>query len=360
MRTKLLNFCMILVALLVGAGIMFGFINYKLEPKTVEKILENRNVTITDTGIAEAVDKMYDSVVLVNVSSNRSSGFGSGWIYKIDGDTTYIITNHHVINGATKITVEALKEDKEYEATLVGSDAFDDIAVIKIKTVDKFKESNIGDLSKLSLGDTVFTIGTPIEKTYKGTVTRGIISGVERLVPVAIESNYVYDYLMRAIQTDATINSGNSGGPLCNVNGEVIGINTMKLASTTTENMSFAISIDEVIPLIDEIIKNGKVERPYVGISTTDLNSARYQFGNNVNISEDAEGIFVVDVEKNSPADKAGFKSNDIITKIEDTKITSLAEFKYYLFKNKPKNKIKITVLRNGKETVLEVELANR
>lgn len=355
MRGKLLNISLFLLLICIGFGIAFFAINSS--PKTVEKILENRNVTITDTGIAAAVDKIYDSVVLVKVSSGRTSGFGSGFVYKVDDKTAYIITNHHVIEDATKVTVEFMDSDKEYSATIVGSDEYADVAVIKIDAPEGVKTVTIGNVDDLELGDTVFTVGTPVETTYKGTVTRGIVSGKQRLIPIAVKSSYSYDYLMAAIQTDATINGGNSGGPLCNANGEVIGINTMKLASSQIEGMSFAISIDQVIEVIDDILKDGKVDRPYVGVSIYELSTARYALRGNVNIPDDAEGIYVVEVEKNSPGEKAGIKSGDIITGIENDKVTSMAEFKYYLYKNKPKNKVKVTVLRDGKEKTLNVEL---
>ena len=359
MRNKILSVCIFLLCIVLGAGIMWGIIN--IEPRTVEKILENRNVTITDTGIAEAVDKIYNSVVVVHVSNNTSSGYGSGFIYKIDGDTTYIVTNHHVIENSKKIEIEFMDDELgKVEGTLVGSDAFTDVAVVKIKTIEGLKTVEIGSVDKLNLGDTVFTVGTPVDVTFKGTITRGVVSGVERLVPINVQNSYIYDYLMRAIQTDATINNGNSGGPLCNANGEVIGINTMKMASVVLENMGFAVVIDEALPLIEEIISTGKVDRPYVGVSTYELSSAKYLLGRDANISDDVTGIYVAEVEKDSPADKGGLKSKDIITKIEDTKITSMAEFKYYLYQNKPKNKVKLTIIRDGKEKEVSIELASK
>ena len=357
MRKRLINLFLIVLAVFFCACIMWGIKN--TQPKTIEKVL--KNITVTDNGIAEAVDVVYNLVVVVKVSSRTSSGFGSGFIYKVDGDTTYIVTTHHVIEDGTKFSIIFMDDDmEEVSAEVVGSDEYTDVAVLKIKTIEGLEPVKIGSVDDLSLGDTVFTIGTPVKLTFKGTVTRGIVSGVERLVPISVNSNYTYDYLMRAIQTDAPINNGNSGGPLCNENGEVIGINTMKIASEVLENMGFAIVIDEAVPLINEIIETGKVDRPYVGITSYEVSAAKYVMGKEANIPEGTKGIYVVEVEKKSPADKGGIKAEDIIVKIEGTQITSMAEFKYYLYRNKPKNKITITVLRDGKEKDLSIELASK
>ena len=355
MRNRVLSFCIIVLSLILGAALMWGIVN--IEPKTVEKILENRNVTITDTGLAEAVDKIYDSVVVVKVGN----GFGSGFIYRVDGDNTYIVTNHHVIESTKEVTIEFNNNEwEDVKGTVIGSDAFTDVAVIKIKSFDGLKAVEIGSVDKLNLGDTVFTVGTPVYLYLKGTITRGIVSGVERLMPINVQNSYIDDYLMRAIQTDAPINSGNSGGPLCNANGEVIGINTMKLLNITYDNMGFAVVIDEAVPLIEEIIQNGKVERPYVGISTYDMSTAKYILGKDNNIPDDIEGIYIAEVEKDSPADKGGLKEKDIIVGIEGIKTRTMAEFKYYLFQNKPKNKVKIKVYRDGKEVECTIELASK
>ena len=256
MRQKTLYILGLLGALLLGALVTRG-IQY-LDPITIETIKENKNVTITDTGLSEAVEKIYNSVVVVHVETKRSSGFGSGFVYKVDDNNAYVLTNHHVIDSANSITVEFM-DDVEVKATVVGSDVYADIAVLKIEKVDGVKAAQLGKSEDMKLGDTVFAIGTPIDLSYKGTVTRGIVSGLNRLVSISVESNYTDDYIMKAIQIDAPINSGNSGGPLCNANGEVIGVNTMKIASSTTENIGFSIPIEDALNYAKEITEKGKV-----------------------------------------------------------------------------------------------------
>lgn len=354
MRQKTLYVIGLLCAVLLGALIMRG-VQY-LDPITIETIKENKNVTITDTGLSEAVDKVYDSVVVVHVETKKTSGFGSGFVYKIEDDYAYILTNHHVIDSATTVTVEFM-DDVEVNAEIVGSDEYADIAVLKIEKVDGIKAVELGKSEDMKLGDTVFAIGTPIDLSYKGTVTRGIVSGLNRLVSVSVESNYTDDYIMKAIQIDAPINSGNSGGPLCNANGEVIGINTMKIASSTTENIGFSIPIEDALEYANEILENGKVERPYLGLAVYELSAARYIIGFKLDIDDDIEGIYIDSVSKNSPAEEAGLKAGDVLVKIGEHDITSVSEFRYALYKYKPGEKVKVDVIRNGKTKTFTVEL---
>jgi len=354
MRQKTINVFALLGALLLGALVMRG-VQY-LDPITIETIRENKNVTVTDTGLSEAVAKVYDSVVVVHVEAKRSSGFGSGFVYKVDDENAYVLTNHHVIDGASTITVEFM-DDVEVKATVVGSDVYADIAVLKIEKVEGIKVVELGKSEEMKLGDTVFAIGTPIDLSYKGTVTRGIVSGLNRMVSISVESSYTDDYIMKAIQIDAPINSGNSGGPLCNANGEVIGVNTMKIASSTTENIGFSIPIEDALNYAQEIIEKGKVERPYLGIAVYELSAAKYVIGFDLNIDDDVEGIYIDSVAKNSPAEKAGLKQGDVLIKLGDYDVASMSEFRYTLYKYKPGDKVKVEIIRDGKTKTLNVEL---
>jgi serine protease Do len=215
-----------------------------------------KEVTITDKGIADAVEKMYDSTVVVKVGT---SSWGSGVVYKKDNKYGYILTNHHVVDGAKSITI-MFTDMSEAEGTLIGSDEHADVAVVKVDANKIKSVAEIGSSEDLKLGDTVFAVGTPIDLAYSFTVTRGILSGEDRLVSMSSkESGYSYYYqtrntdvwYMKLIQIDASINSGNSGGPLANSNGEIIGITNSKLSSSgsyysssaTIENMGFAIPI---------------------------------------------------------------------------------------------------------------------
>ena len=209
----------------------------------------NKNVTVDDTGIADAVDKVYDSVVVIeNYVNNRLYATGSGFVYDTDSKYGYILTNSHVVNSATSINVIFIN-DKKVEAEVIGNDEYSDIAVLRVAKSNISQVAIMGDNDKMRIGDTTFAIGAPLDSdTYSWSVTRGILSGKDRVV--SSSSSY-----MTVLQTDTPINSGNSGGPLCNANGEVIGITNMKLASDQIEGMGFAIPIETALEYANQFTK---------------------------------------------------------------------------------------------------------
>ena len=229
----------------IGCASMYMLI--RTYPLNVSNINNNTNVvdrkfTVSEIGLSTGINNVYDSVVVVqNYKNDKANGIGSGFIYNNDG---YIMTNSHVIEGANNIKVMLMSGDV-IDAKVIGDDEYADIAVIKIDKKYVTKVATLGSSESINVGDTVFTIGSPISSEYYGTVTRGILSGKNRLVNVTVGSNN--DWIMNVMQTDAAINPGNSGGPLCNANGDVIGINSMKLVQSQVEGMGFAIPIEDAI-----------------------------------------------------------------------------------------------------------------
>ena len=316
-------------------------------PLNISNINNNTNVvdrkfTVSEIGLSTGINNVYDSVVVVqNYKNDKSNGIGSGFIYNNDG---YIMTNSHVIEGASNIKVMLMSGDA-VDATIIGDDEYADIAVIKIDKKYVTKVATLGSSESINVGDTVFTIGSPISSEYYGTVTRGILSGKNRLVNVTVESSN--DWIMNVMQTDAAINPGNSGGPLCNANGEVIGITNMKLASSQIEGMGFAIPIEDALKNAETIISGKKISRPYIGVSIYDA----------TNFFSGETGLYVEYVESNGPADKAGIKKGDKIIKVGDVEVSNSSYFRYQLYKYDIGDKVKITVSRNGSEKTLTVTL---
>ena len=269
MKKKILYMSNVLLALIIGILGTLLYFNYN--NKNVEVVSKNlQNVTITETNtIKSAIDKIYDSVVVVEVSSRTSSGTGSGFVYKKENGKGYIITNHHVIEGADTIYVTNSEGVKE-EATLLGSDEYSDIAVLSVNDDFVIGVATIGDSTKSELGDTVFTVGSPLGSKYQGTVTKGIISGKDRQVTVSLTNG---SFIMEVLQIDAAINPGNSGGPLVNINGEVIGVNSLKLVEDEIEGMGFAIPIELAMSTVDSLEKGEKIVRPQIGVEVVDKNS---------------------------------------------------------------------------------------
>jgi len=351
MSKKAINISGIILAFFIGVIAMYLVIlKYPLTTTTEDGTFINKNVTITDTGIAEAVDKLYDATVVIGAYQEGTLGSsGTGFVYKTDGNDAYIITNHHVVDGATSVKVKFTNDVIE-NVELVASDKYADIAVLKIDKDKIISVAEIGSTEKARLGDTVFTIGGPLSDEYSWTVTRGIVSGKDRLVEVSVTNSSSADWVMSVIQTDASINSGNSGGPLANANGEVIGVTNMKLVSSGVEGMGFAIPIEDAVNYADQLIEEGKIVRPLLGVSMGSVEDAYslYHYGITLDNSI-SQGVVVVEVQKDSAADKAGLQKGDVITKLEDYEASSVAKLKYYLYKYNAGDKVKITFIREGK-----------
>lgn len=361
---KLKSAFLCFVSAVIGAGCFFGGMYFfpnsfgKVVTETVEKTVETRNVTINDTGIAEAVDKIYDAVVVVQTYKKKELySTGTGFVYEVDGNTAYILTNHHVIESGDEIFVQ-FTDGNTVKTTVVGSDKYADIAVLSIDANDSVKIASIGSSEDLRVGDTVFAVGAPLDaSTYSGTVTRGIISGKNRMVSVSLNSQNVSDWVMSVLQTDAAINSGNSGGPLSNANGEVIGITSLKLVNSGVEGMGFAIPIETAMEYAHKIMKGEKIERPYLGVSMLDLTTARQQYYPRLENLGVSTGVFIPEIVKGGPAEKAGLKVADVITKVDGEDISSMAYFRYCLYQHKVGDDMVLTVYRDGNELDITVKL---
>lgn len=356
------------VLILVGCVGFDIYLNVKpeLSPhKTVETVTKEQ-VTITDEGIAKSVDKVYDSTVIVKDSNGSSiTGWGSGFVYKTDEKFGYILTNHHVIDNAKKIIIE-YSDETTTEATLVGSDEYADVALLKVPVNTVKKTASIGSSENLNVGDTIFAIGTPINLAYSFTVTRGIVSGKDRLVAMSNESSYTsyFDryknaetWYMSLIQIDASINSGNSGGPLANANGEIVGITNSKLSSSysssSIENMGFAIPIEYALSIAEKIEKGESLERPTMGVTMTTIDAAS---NSGIKLSDDITyGALITEVVKGSNADRAGLEAGDVIIAMDDKKITDYKYLKYYLYNYSIGDSATIKYIRNNKEHTTKI-----
>ena len=318
---------------------------------SVEQVVKNVTTSeLIENSISSSVDKVYGStMVVIAYADGKQISTGTGFIYKKSGKLAYIMTNNHVIAGADEVKIEFNDNDKKIDAKIVGGDKYADIAVLTIADSEEYAAVEIGDNEKLKLGDTIFTVGTPMGDSYKGTVTKGILSGKDRMVEVNV-SGSTADYYMKVIQIDAAVNPGNSGGPLCDVSGNVIGVISLKIVEDRVEGMGFAIPIEDALKYANLIEEGGQISRPYIGISMIDLTEEYYLWQNRITIPEGVdEGIAVVSVEEGSPASAAGLKKGDIIVKLGEGDTRSLAEFRYELYKHEVGEKIEVTYYRNGK-----------
>ena len=353
------NIMTYIIIFFVGCLVMYAVVSFFPVAITEDVIKEVRDVTINDTGIAEAVAKVYDSVVVV--STYRDGTYiasGTGFVYRQDGDTYYLLTNYHVIEDGDNVTVTFTNGDV-VETEIVGHDEYADIAVLSIESDTELTVAELGNNEESRVGDTAFAVGAPLDSAYSWTVTRGIISGKDRMVEVSVSNSNTSDYVMKVLQTDAAINSGNSGGPLCNANGEVIGITSLKLISSGVEGMGFAIPIEDAVEKAEQIISGDVSAYPVIGISMLDFSNAYYsQYYSLIRNSGLENGVIVTSVENGSAADEAGIEANDIITAIDGEEVLNSAYLRYYLYQHRVGDDITVTVYRDGSTRDLKLTLS--
>ncbi|GFN35525.1 serine protease HtrA [Tepidimicrobium xylanilyticum] len=303
--------------------------------------------------ISLAAKKAMSSVVGITTKEVQNFGFfsqevdgvGSGVIVDKNG---YILTNSHVVgDGNAKEIMVLLENGDKVQGTVLWNDNLTDLAIVKIDATN-LPVATLGDSDKLEVGEIAIAIGNPLGMEFQRTVTSGIISGLHRSIQVD-----QYNVIEDLIQTDASINEGNSGGPLLNSKGEVIGINTAKIK--TAEGLGFAIPINTVKPIIEQVVKEGTYKTVFVGITGVEVELYERRLG--IELTAD-EGVIILEVVPNSPADKANLRAGDIITKIDDQEIKNMNQLKRSLYKYKKGDKAKLSITRNGKEEQVEIEFS--
>ena len=383
-------------AIIIGMLFLLAFNGLFQSSETMKAYSQESDTnsqTLTDfeSAIMGAVEKTGDAVVSVNnlqsqhmnqignygfgygYSSNSQGtvdlqdpeqslelyGTGSGVVYKIEGDTAYIVTNNHVVDGADKLQIITAEGDT-VDAELVGTDVFTDLAVLKVSS-EKLKTAiTFADSDQLKVGSLAIAIGSPLGSEFSSSVTQGIVSGTDRVVPFDMNDDGEDDWEMNLIQTDAAINPGNSGGALINKNGELIGINSSKLSSTEIEGMGFAIPSNDVQNVISQLEENGKVTRPVLGVSyliPVNQLSARSKV-EVLGLAEDAEdGVVVSEVVSGTAADKAGMEKYDVITEFDGVAINGMMDLRKELYKHQAGDQVELTIIRRGETQKLTITL---
>ena len=294
-----------------------------------------------------------------NSSELKPASSGSGVIYKKSGNTAYVVTNNHVVNGAKKLSV-ILSDGTNVNAEVVGTDVWTDLAVLKIKGDNVTTTMDFADSDKIAVGETAFAIGSPLDVNLSNTVTKGIVSAVNRQITMDVDGDGKNDWNQTVIQTDAAINPGNSGGALINNEGKLIGINESKIAKATenvsAEGIGFGIPSNEVKIITEQLEQAGKVIRPALGVQLVSVNTVDSDTLKSQLNFEGKQGVVVRFVENGTPAAQAGIEKYDIITKLNGEDVKDVAAVRKYLFeKTKIGDTVKVTYYRNGKENTTSV-----
>lgn len=380
------------VIILFLAGLTGALVALNITNKSQTTVSSSSNVTTSSisyknsTSTTEAVKKVQEAVVsVINYQSQSSSlennfstqmfgdqsdssssdelsvySEGSGVIYKIDGDSAYLVTNTHVIEGAKQIEI-MLSDGTKVVGELVGEDTYSDIAVVKISSKNISTVAEFADSDKLTVGETAIAIGSPLGTEYANSVTQGIVSSLSRTVTLTNSNGETIS--TNAIQTDAAINPGNSGGALINVEGQVIGINSSKISSTSSqsgesvEGMGFAIPANDVVKIINQLEQNGEVVRPALGIRMAALSELSTNAISQLNIpSSITNGVVVAKVIDGMPA-QGKLEKYDVITEIDGKEVTSSSDLQSILYGHTVNDSIKVTFYRGTEKKTTTIEL---
>lgn len=297
-----------------------------------------------------------------NQGEESEAGTGSGVIYKIDKNDAYIVTNHHVVDQADLLEV-VLSDETNLEAELLGSDLFTDLAVLRVNSADVETAIEMGSSESLRVGEPVIAIGNPLGHMFAGSVTQGIISGKQRTIPQDFNQDGRPDWQAEVIQTDAAINPGNSGGALINMDGQLIGINSMKISQNIAQGIGFAIPIDIARPIIKELEETGFVTRPFLGVEIYSLEEVpKVEWKNTLNLPDSVDGgIYIWSIEPLSPADQAGLKRLDVITEFAGQDILDILDLRKILYhKLKVGDKVDVVFYRDGQKMETTVILGEQ
>ncbi|MFC5601685.1 S1C family serine protease [Sporosarcina koreensis] len=332
--------------------------------------LQSERVSVDiNTDVTDIVSEVADTVVGItnlqtvrdfwsSTETRRETGSGSGVIYKKEGDKAYIVTNHHVVEGAEGLEI-TFDDGTKVDGKLVGSDLWTDLAVVEIDGSAVNTVIQFGDSDALKRGETVIAIGNPLGLGFAGSVTMGIVSGKDRSIPMDFDENGIIDWQADVLQTDAAINPGNSGGALINMAGQLVGINSMKITEATVEGIGLAIPINIAVPIIKDLETTGTVQRPTMGVSLFNLEDVPSSERKGLKLPEDiAGGVIVTQVFRNTPAEAAGVQRYDVIVEMDGVKIDDMVGLRKHLYNDKRVgDMMKMKVYRDGKQIEIEMEL---
>ncbi|WP_270283208.1 S1C family serine protease [Streptococcus infantarius] len=337
--------------------------------KAVEKVRE-AVVSVINYQSNSSSNDLYMQMFGGNLDNNTNNGSdsdlsiaseGSGVVYKKDGNSAYVVTNNHVVDGASQIEI-MLSDGTKVVGELVGTDTYSDIAVVKIASDKVTTVAEFADSDKVTVGETAIAIGSPLGTDYANSVTQGIVSSLSRKVTMTNDEGNTIS--TNAIQTDAAINPGNSGGALINIEGQVIGINSSKISSTSdsgsgnsVEGMGFAIPANDVVKIINQLEANGKVIRPALGITMANLSDLSTTTISRLNIPTSVtSGIVVASVQSGMPAEGT-LKKYDVITAIDDKDVSSTTDLQSVLYGHSTGDSIKVTFYRGTDKKTESIKL---
>lgn len=325
--------------------------------KNYTTTIKNANNSVKS--VVTVQNNVSNNTTIPKSKSGSDNEIGSGVVYKKVGDSIYILTNAHVVGDKDKQKV-TYNNNKSVEGKLVGKDKWSDIAVVKAKLSDEsMKPITLGDSNNLVLGESILVVGNPLGVDFKGSVSKGIISGLDRHVPVDIDKDNSYDVLMKAFQVDAPVNPGNSGGAVVDKDGRLIGIISLKIDMENVEGMAFAIPINDVRKIAQQLEDNGKVQCPNTGIKIKNVADISSEEREEANLPSSVNnGVLVNDVKENSLGEKSGLKKDDVIVELDGKTVEDNLRYRQIIFSHRDDLKtLTAKIYRNGTEKTIQIKL---
>lgn len=299
-----------------------------------------------------------------SIEDVNEAGTGSGVVYKLTNDYAYIVTNHHVVEQADVVEI-ILNDETNIEAELLGSDIFTDLAVLRAPKADIPIEEAIemGTSSNVKVGEPVIAIGNPLGHMFAGSVTQGIISGKQRTIPQDLNQDGRPDWQADVLQTDAAINPGNSGGALINIDGQLIGINSMKVNQEIAQGIGFSIPIDAAKPIIAQLEETGTVHRPHMGVEIYSIEEVpKAEWENTLHLPKDVTGgVYIWGIDRQSPAELAGLERLDVITSFDGVEVDDIVTLRKILYEERQVgDEVDVEYYRSGKKQKTSIKLAEQ
>ena len=325
--------------------------------KNYTTTIKNANNSVKS--VVTVQNNVSNNTTIPKSKSGSDNEIGSGVVYKKVGDSIYILTNAHVVGDKDKQKV-TYNNNKSVEGKVVGKDKWSDIAVVKAKLSDEsMKPITLGDSNNLVLGESILVVGNPLGVDFKGSVSKGIISGLDRHVPVDIDKDNSYDVLMKAFQVDAPVNPGNSGGAVVDKDGRLIGIISLKIDMENVEGMAFAIPINDVRKIAQQLEDNGKVQYPNTGIKIKNVADISSEEREEANLPSSVNnGVLVNDVKENSLGEKSGLKKDDVIVELDGKTVEDNLRYRQIIFSHRDDLKtLTAKIYRNGTEKTIQIKL---
>lgn len=325
--------------------------------KNYTTTMKNANNSVKS--VVTVQNNVSNNTTIPKSKSGSDNEIGSGVVYKKVGDSIYILTNAHVVGDKDKQKV-TYNNNKSVEGKVVGKDKWSDIAVVKAKLSDEsMKPITLGDSNNLVLGQSILVVGNPLGVDFKGSVSKGIISGLDRHVPVDIDKENSYDVLMKAFQVDAPVNPGNSGGAVVDKDGRLIGIISLKIDMENVEGMAFAIPINDVRKIAQQLEDNGKVQYPNTGIKIKNVADISSEEREEANLPSSVNnGVLVNDIKENSLGEKSGLKKDDVIVELDGKTVEDNLRYRQIIFSHRDDLKtLTAKIYRNGTEKTIQIKL---